>query len=117
MHSFYIPDFRVKMDCVPNRYTSLWFECTEEGTYDLYCTEYCGDGHSRMAAKVVALSDAEYQAKKAGLPGLFLVWRRPTMRGLSPSGPNPKTLQTNGQRVTLHRSSAARAKRRCAYCW
>ena len=73
LHSFYIPDFRVKMDCVPNRYTSLWFEVTEPGTYDLFCTEYCGDGHSRMLAKVVALPEAEYQAMKAGLPSIDTV--------------------------------------------
>ena len=69
LHSFFIPDFRVKMDCVPNRYTSLWFEATEIGIYDLFCTEYCGDGHSRMLAKVHVLSEEDYQAKKKTLVG------------------------------------------------
>jgi cytochrome c oxidase subunit II len=48
LHSLYIPHFRVKMDIVPNRYTTLWFEATNVGTYDLFCTEFCGTDHSRM---------------------------------------------------------------------
>lgn len=53
LHSFYIPDFRVKMDVVPGRYTQLWFEATEPGTYRIYCTEYCGTEHSSMLSTVV----------------------------------------------------------------
>ena len=48
LHSLAIPHFRVKTDIIPNRYTSLWFEATEVGTYDLMCTEFCGKDHSRM---------------------------------------------------------------------
>jgi cytochrome c oxidase subunit II len=55
LHSFFIPAFRVKMDVVPNRYTSLWFEATQEGEYQVFCTEYCGLDHSRMYARVVAV--------------------------------------------------------------
>lgn len=50
LHSFYIPDFRVKMDVLPNRYTSLWFEATEIGESVIFCTEYCGTAHSNMLA-------------------------------------------------------------------
>lgn len=53
IHSLSIPDFRVKMDLVPGRYTKTWFQATKPGTYDLYCTEYCGTGHSSMLASVV----------------------------------------------------------------
>ncbi|HJL20311.1 MAG TPA: cytochrome c oxidase subunit II [Sandaracinaceae bacterium LLY-WYZ-13_1] len=42
LHSFFIPAFRVKRDVVPGMYTSLWFEATRQGTYDIFCTEYCG---------------------------------------------------------------------------
>ncbi len=61
IHSFYIPAFRVKQDAVPNRYTTLWFEPTVAGTYDLFCTEYCGAGHSGMVGKVHVLTPAEYE--------------------------------------------------------
>lgn len=61
LHSFYVPEFRVKMDAVPGRYTYLWFEATEVGTYPLYCTEYCGTKHSRMLGKVVVKSEEDFQ--------------------------------------------------------
>ena len=62
IHSFFVPDFRVKMDVLPNRYTIAWFEATEPGTYDLFCTEYCGTGHSKMLGKVRAVSEPEFAA-------------------------------------------------------
>ena len=61
LHSFYIPAFRAKRDVVPGRYNYLWFHTTKEGTYDLFCTEYCGDNHSQMLAKVKVVSEAEYK--------------------------------------------------------
>jgi cytochrome c oxidase subunit 2 len=60
IHSFFVPSFRVKMDVLPNRYTTLWFEAPDAGEYDLFCTEYCGKGHSEMIGKVKVVSDAEY---------------------------------------------------------
>jgi cytochrome c oxidase subunit 2 len=48
LHSLFLPAFRVKQDVVPGRYTVLWFEATIPGTYDLFCTEYCGTSHSAM---------------------------------------------------------------------
>ena len=41
IHSFFVPEFRVKMDALPNRYTIAWFEATASGDYDIFCTEYC----------------------------------------------------------------------------
>ena len=52
LHSFFIPNFRVKMDAVPGRYTTLWFNANKEGLYPVLCTEYCGKDHSNMLAKV-----------------------------------------------------------------
>ncbi|OIO65854.1 MAG: cytochrome c oxidase subunit II [Candidatus Marinimicrobia bacterium CG1_02_48_14] len=61
IHSFYVPDFRIKMDALPNRYTMLWFEAKNVGTYNLYCAEYCGTGHSTMLGKVKVLSVSDYE--------------------------------------------------------
>jgi cytochrome c oxidase subunit II len=55
IHDFYIPAFRIKKDVVPGRYTTLWFEATTVGTFNLYCAEYCGDQHSAMIGKVKVL--------------------------------------------------------------
>ena len=61
LHACYIPAFRVKQDIVPGRITTLWFEATKEGEYDLFCAEYCGKDHSLMRAKVVALPEAQFR--------------------------------------------------------
>ncbi len=48
LHSVYIPAFRVKQDMVPGDDKFMWFEPQKEGTYELFCTEYCGLQHSYM---------------------------------------------------------------------
>jgi cytochrome c oxidase subunit 2 len=60
IHGFYIPDFRIKMDVVPNRYTITWFEAVQTGVFNIFCTQYCGKGHSEMIAKVKVLGEREY---------------------------------------------------------
>jgi cytochrome c oxidase subunit 2 len=62
LHSLFIPAFRVKEDCVPGMETYLWFRPDEPGTHDLFCTEYCGPGHSSMMTKVKVLSEQEFAA-------------------------------------------------------
>jgi len=62
IHSMYVPAFRVKMDALPNRYTTLWFEANKIGEYPMYCTEFCGTEHSTMRAKVRVVSAEDYQA-------------------------------------------------------
>lgn len=60
LHSFFIPVFRAKMDVLPDRYTSIWFQATQRGEYDIFCTEYCGAGHSVMLGKVVVDSQSDF---------------------------------------------------------
>lgn len=60
IHSFFVPDFRVKMDVLPNRYTLAWFEAKDIGEYDIFCTEYCGKGHSEMLGKVIVMNQDDY---------------------------------------------------------
>ncbi len=71
IHSLFIPAFRIKEDCVPGMKTHLWFNATEAGTYDIFCTEYCGVGHSHMLSKVIVMpvSDFGNWYKTAGAPG------------------------------------------------
>lgn len=61
IHSFFVPAFRVKMDALPGRYTSVWFRPTRVGTYHLFCAEYCGTGHSQMIGRVVVLEPRQYE--------------------------------------------------------
>ncbi|UCD65236.1 MAG: cytochrome c oxidase subunit II [Candidatus Zixiibacteriota bacterium] len=60
IHSFFVPNFRIKMDVLPNRYSVTWFEATATGEYNLFCTEFCGTGHSEMIGKVRVVSEREY---------------------------------------------------------
>ena len=62
IHSLYVPAFRIKMDVVPGRYSKAWFEATAPGEYDLFCTEYCGVGHSAMITSIEALDEADFIA-------------------------------------------------------
>jgi len=63
LHSYYIPAFKIKQDAVPGvDGLFLWFEAYEEGTYHVFCTEYCGLNHSYMLTKVHVLSQAEFDA-------------------------------------------------------
>jgi cytochrome c oxidase subunit II len=66
IHSFFIPAFRVKNDTLPGRYTQLWFKPDKEGTFHLFCTEYCGTEHSRMVGYVKVVSEDEYENWIAG---------------------------------------------------
>jgi cytochrome c oxidase subunit 2 len=81
LHSFFVPDFRVKRDAVPGMFTSLWFQAIEpEGMepnenhilYDsqVFCTEYCGTSHSAMLATLHVMRDADYQSFLAVGPQL-----------------------------------------------
>ncbi len=60
IHSFYVPAFRIKTDVLPGRTTAQWFEATHTGTFDVYCTEYCGTEHSMMRARVIVLDEAAW---------------------------------------------------------
>jgi cytochrome c oxidase subunit 2 len=81
MHSFWVPDFRSKIDVLPNRYTKYWFETEKipadapklqesgawaflDGTphvdHWVFCTEYCGEFHSEMAAIFRVIPKAKF---------------------------------------------------------
>lgn len=62
LHSFFIPNFRTKMDVIPWRYTTLWFNAEKVGEFPVFCTEYCGQDHSNMLAKIQVMPQAEFDA-------------------------------------------------------
>ena len=66
LHSFFIPNFRVKSDVVPGLYTTVWFEAKIPGEHQVFCTEYCGASHSLMLAKVKVLEADQWEAWKRG---------------------------------------------------
>jgi cytochrome c oxidase subunit 2 len=60
-HSFSIPDFRVKREVIPGRYSTVWFQATEPGVYHLFCTQYCGTQHSGMIGQITVLTPDDYK--------------------------------------------------------
>ncbi|MCG3190899.1 MAG: cytochrome c oxidase subunit 2 [Thermoanaerobaculia bacterium] len=66
IHSFFIPAFRIKVDAVPGRYNTMWFNAAKTGTYHLFCAEYCGVDHARMIGRVVVMEPHEYQEWLSG---------------------------------------------------
>ncbi|QQS51385.1 MAG: cytochrome c oxidase subunit II [Bacteroidota bacterium] len=66
-HSLFIPAFRVKEDVVPGYNNFLWFTPTYMGTYDVFCTEYCGLLHSAMISTTEVVSKEEFDTWLANL--------------------------------------------------
>jgi len=84
LHCLFIPAYRIKEDCVPGMRTHLWFTANEVGTYDIFCTEYCGVGHSHMRSKVVVMNAGDFEK-----------WANATA-GRTAADLGPKILQAKG---------------------
>lgn len=67
IHSFWVPEFRVKQDLVPGRLTELIITPTLEGNYEVRCAELCGTSHYSMEKPVVVQSQEDYDAYLATL--------------------------------------------------
>lgn len=110
LHDFFLPAFRVKQDVIPGRFTSLWFEATKEGTYPLFCAEYCGTEHSLMRGQVTVMSAKDYMVWLQGGPkqspvqaGEFLFQQRGcvTCHNANPDSRGPNLEGVYGSQVTL----------------
>ncbi|GFO54968.1 cytochrome c oxidase subunit 2 [Geomonas sp. Red276] len=62
IHGFFVPAFRIKRDVVPGMKNHVWFVASRPGSYDIYCSQYCGTGHSAMIGKVEAIPEAQFTA-------------------------------------------------------
>jgi len=61
IHSFYLPNLRLRQDAVPGRTILVWFEATKPGKYELPCSQLCGFGHSGMKGWLYVHTPEEYQ--------------------------------------------------------
>ena len=68
IHSFWVPEWRIKKDNVPGITTQAVVTPNRLGTYQLICTELCGFGHSTMRAEVVVESQQDFQKWLSKLP-------------------------------------------------
>ncbi|NJM16491.1 MAG: cytochrome c oxidase subunit II [Bacteroidales bacterium] len=92
IHSLYIPAFRVKQDMVPGKEASMWFIANTPGSYDLYCTEYCGLRHSYMYTTVEVLPEADFNKWLSDTTARKSV----ATAGLSPERAGQKILEKTG---------------------
>jgi cytochrome c oxidase subunit 2 len=67
IHSFFLPNFRVKQDAMPGMTIDIWFTPTEVGDFEIACAEHCGLGHYRMrgAVHVVPAADLDKAVAEA----------------------------------------------------
>src|SRR3954465_6328576 len=65
IHSFWVPEWRIKKDNVPGITTRAYVTPTKTGDYTLVCTELCGIGHATMRAPVVVESSQQSWQKGA----------------------------------------------------
>jgi cytochrome c oxidase subunit 2 len=66
IHSFWVPEFRLKQDLVPGRVTELRITPTMEGQWKVRCAEICGASHYAMETPVIATSQADFDKWMAG---------------------------------------------------
>ena len=69
IHGFYIPAFRIKIDVVPGRTNTTWFQPTELGSFDIQCTVICGVNHSSMLSHAVVVTEPAFKAWYFGPEG------------------------------------------------
>ena len=62
IHSFFVPEFRIKRDAVPGMRVSLWFEPIRMGRFEMVCAQLCGLGHYRMRGDLFVESQEEFDA-------------------------------------------------------
>ncbi len=61
IHSFFLPNLRLKQDAVPGRDILVWFEAIKAGKYELPCAELCGFGHSGMLGWLYVDTPEDYE--------------------------------------------------------
>ncbi|MCX6027785.1 MAG: cytochrome c oxidase subunit II, partial [Chloroflexi bacterium] len=69
VHAFWVPEFRIKKDLMPDRVTDTFITGTAIGTYPIVCAELCGAGHAIMRSQVIVQTDAEFKNWMAGQIG------------------------------------------------
>lgn len=100
VHGFYIPAFRLKVDAVPGRTNTTWFEPTQVGSFDIQCTVICGVDHSAMLSTVEVVTEDEFKTWYFGQEGT------PEPRAAPGPSPSTKTAQTSLAGVRADASGA-----------
>jgi cytochrome c oxidase subunit 2 len=60
LHSFFLPNMRIKQDAVPGMKIPVWFKAKETGQFDIVCAELCGWGHYKMKGRITIESREDF---------------------------------------------------------
>lgn len=63
LHSFFLPNLRLKQDVVPGMKQHMWFTAKEGGSFDIVCAELCGWGHYKMKGEINLVTRAQFEKK------------------------------------------------------
>ena len=108
-HSFSIPDFRIKREVIPGRYSTVWFEATTPGTYHIFCTQYCGTKHSRHDRRGHGADSRGLQEVDRGARPAACRWRRTASGCLPAWAAMPATPAMRRRAGRVSRASTARS--------
>ncbi|MEM8883543.1 MAG: hypothetical protein AAGD14_05720, partial [Planctomycetota bacterium] len=82
LHSFWLPNVRLKQDLVPGQTILQWFKCIKTGSYEIVCAELCGSGHTKMGADMHVHEQADFDnwlaeqaAKGEHIPEKDPIWK------------------------------------------
>jgi cytochrome c oxidase subunit 2 len=62
VHSFYLPNFRTKVDVVPGSETRLWFQAREPGRFEIGCAQHCGVAHYKMRGELTVQAAGDFES-------------------------------------------------------
>lgn len=96
IHGLFIPAFRLKRDAVPGMTNQAWFLPATEGTYEIFCSAYCGPKHYGMTASVVAVAPDVFDAWLAGKTGTDSLLAAARSRQWAASPPGIRVLEKYG---------------------
>jgi cytochrome c oxidase subunit 2 len=60
IHSFYLPNLRIKQDAMPGMVNRMWFQAKQVGEYDIGCAQHCGTNHYKMKGTLTVMSKEDY---------------------------------------------------------
>jgi cytochrome c oxidase subunit II len=62
IHSFYLPNLRIKQDAVPGMINRMWFVAAKKGEVEIGCAQHCGVHHYKMKGILTIMEPADFQA-------------------------------------------------------
>jgi len=83
IHSFFVPNVRLKVDTIPGRITRVWWDANRPGEYDIACAEMCGTHHYLMKARLVVHTEEDFKKWMEASEKIALATNNPDDKNLA----------------------------------